>query len=48
MTFSEKRASKRIRNMLVLAKSHAILKGISPRKMVIGTANPFYTLPVVP
>ena len=39
MTFSEKRASKRIRNMLVVAKSHASLKGIDPRKMVVGTAN---------
>ncbi|KAH9965869.1 mitochondrial 50S ribosomal protein L22 [Russula dissimulans] len=38
MTFSEKRASKRIRNMLVLAKSHAILKGINPRKMVVAEA----------
>ncbi len=40
MTFSEKRAGKRIRNMLVVAKSHATLKGIDPRKMVVGTANP--------
>lgn len=39
MTFSEKRASKRIRNMLVVAKSHAALKGIDPKKMVVGTAN---------
>lgn len=39
MTFSEKRASKRIRNMLVIAKSHASLKGIDPKKMVVGTAN---------
>ena len=39
MTFSEKRASKRIRNMLVVAKSHAMLKGIDPKKMVVGTAN---------
>ena len=39
MTFSEKRASKRIRNMLVVAKSHATLKGIDPKKMVVGTAN---------
>jgi len=38
MTFSEKRASKRIRNMLVLAKSHAMLKGINPKKMVIAEA----------
>jgi hypothetical protein len=38
MTFSEKRAGKRIRNMLVVGKSHAALKGIDPRKMVIGTA----------
>ena len=39
MTFSEKRASKRIRNMLVVAKSHATLKGIDSKKMVIGTAE---------
>ena len=26
--------------MLVVAKSHATLKGIDPRKMVVGTANP--------
>jgi len=38
MTFSEKRAGKRIRNMLVIAKSHATLKGIDPRKMVIAEA----------
>lgn len=38
MTFSEKRASKRIRNMLVIAKSHASLKGIDPRKMVVSEA----------
>ena len=36
MTFSEKRASKRIRNMLVIAKSHATLKGIDSKKMLIG------------
>jgi len=38
MTFSEKRASKRIRNMLVVAKSHASLKGIDPKKMVVAEA----------
>lgn len=38
MTFSEKRASKRIRNMLVVAKSHAALKGIDPKKMVVAEA----------
>ncbi|KAI0268195.1 mitochondrial 50S ribosomal protein L22 [Gloeopeniophorella convolvens] len=38
MTFSEKRASKRIRNMLVIAKSHAALKGIDPKKMVVSEA----------
>jgi large subunit ribosomal protein L22 len=42
MTFSEKRASKRIRNMLVVAKSHAALKGIDPRKMVVCTSNPIH------
>jgi len=35
MTFSEKRASKRITNMLVVAKSHAILKGINEKKMIV-------------
>ncbi|KAI0053635.1 mitochondrial 50S ribosomal protein L22 [Auriscalpium vulgare] len=35
MTFSEKRASKRIRNMLVIAKQHAELKGINVKKMVV-------------
>ncbi|KAI0068708.1 mitochondrial 50S ribosomal protein L22 [Artomyces pyxidatus] len=35
MTFSEKRASKRIRNMLVIAKQHAELKGIDVKKMVV-------------
>jgi hypothetical protein len=39
MTFSEKRAGKRIRNMLVVGKSHAALKGIDARKMVIGTVS---------
>jgi len=38
MTFSEKRVGKRIRNMLVVAKSHATLKGIDPRKMVVAEA----------
>jgi len=42
MTFSEKRASKRIRNMLVIAKSHAALKGIDPRKMVVCTSKPIH------
>jgi large subunit ribosomal protein L22 len=44
MTFSEKRASKRIRNMLVIAKSHATLKGIDRKKMIIGMPNPFHHL----
>jgi hypothetical protein len=48
MTFSEKRASKRIRNMLVVAKSHAILKGIDARKMVVGMVNLFYHLLLCP
>ncbi|KAI0254752.1 ribosomal protein L22/L17 [Lactifluus subvellereus] len=38
MTFSEKRVSNRIRNMLVVAKSHAILKGIDTKKMVVAEA----------
>lgn len=35
MTFSEKRASKRIKSMLVLAKQHAAKKGIDPQKMIV-------------
>jgi len=48
MTFSEKRVSKRIRNMLVVAKSHATLKGIDARRMVVGMANLFYHFPSRP
>ncbi|TFY72959.1 hypothetical protein EVG20_g28 [Dentipellis fragilis] len=35
MTFSEKRASNRLKSMLVVAKSHAILKGIDASKMIV-------------
>ncbi|KAH9977716.1 mitochondrial 50S ribosomal protein L22 [Lactifluus volemus] len=38
MNFSEKRVSTRLRNMLVVAKSHATLKGIDPKKMIIAEA----------
>lgn len=37
MLFSEKRASKRIKSMLVVAKDHAVLKGLEEKKLVIGT-----------
>ena len=36
MLFSEKRASKRIKSMLVVAKDHAVLKGLEDKKLVIG------------
>ncbi|KAI0322441.1 mitochondrial 50S ribosomal protein L22 [Amylostereum chailletii] len=35
MTFSEKRASKRIRSMLVVAKSHAVMKGLDEKKLIV-------------
>ncbi|KAI0036720.1 ribosomal protein L22/L17, partial [Vararia minispora EC-137] len=38
MQFSEKRASKRIRSMLVVGKQHAIRKGIDPAKMIVSEA----------
>ena len=34
--------------MLVIAKSHATLKGIDRKKMIIGTTNLFYTSFVLP
>lgn len=38
MMFSEKRASKRIKSMLVVAKSHAVkLKSLDEGKLVVGT-----------
>jgi len=48
MTFSEKRAGKRIRNMLVVAKAHATLKGIDHKKMIVGTTNPILSSLVLP
>ena len=36
MMFSEKRASKRIKSMLVVAKDHAVLKGLNEQKLVVG------------
>lgn len=46
MEFSEKRASKRLRSMLVLAKKHAIAyKNLDPSKLVVCTPlNIPYTL----
>lgn len=35
MMFSEKRASKRIKSMLVVAKDHAAQKGLEEKKLVI-------------
>lgn len=35
MMFSEKRASKRIKSMLVVAKDHAVQKGLEEKKLVI-------------
>ncbi|PSS05378.1 hypothetical protein PHLCEN_2v3867 [Hermanssonia centrifuga] len=39
MMFSEKRASKRIKSMLVVAKDHAKNKGLEERKLIVGTWN---------
>lgn len=39
MMFSEKRASKRIKSMLVVAKDHAVAKGLDEKKLVVGTCN---------
>lgn len=36
MMFSEKRASKRIKSMLVVAKDHAQLKGLDQKRLVVG------------
>lgn len=36
MMFSEKRASKRIKSMLVVAKDHAQLKGLESNKLIVG------------
>ncbi|CAL1700959.1 unnamed protein product [Somion occarium] len=36
MTFSEKRASKRIKSMLVVAKKHAKKKGLEEKKLIVG------------
>ncbi len=36
MMFSEKRASKRIKSMLVVAKDHAVLKGLQEKKLIVG------------
>lgn len=38
MQFSEKRAAKRIKSTLALAKDHAVLKGLDPSKMVVAEA----------
>lgn len=42
MLFSEKRASKRIKSMLVVAKDHAVLKGLEDKKLVIGRLSFFF------
>ena len=42
MTFSEKRASKRIRNMLVVAKSHAAMKGMDEKKLIVCAYQRFW------
>jgi ribosomal protein L22 len=43
MQFSEKRASKRITSMLVLAKQHAInYKGLDPSKLTVCKCLPFH------
>ena len=39
MMFSEKRASKRIKSMLVVAKDHAVAKGLEDKKLVVGTST---------
>lgn len=36
MMFSEKRASRRIKSMLVVAKDHAVQKGLNEKKLVVG------------
>lgn len=36
MMFSEKRASNRIKSMLVVARDHAQLKGLDEKKLVVG------------
>ncbi|GJE84127.1 ribosomal protein L22 [Phanerochaete sordida] len=38
MQFSEKRASKRIKSMLVVAKDHAVQKGLNEKKLVVSEA----------
>ncbi|KAI0080901.1 mitochondrial 50S ribosomal protein L22 [Panus rudis PR-1116 ss-1] len=38
MAFSEKRASKRIKSMLVVAKDHAKVKGLDEKKLVVAEA----------
>ena len=35
MQFSEKRASKRIKSMLVVAKDHAVQKGLDEKKLLV-------------
>lgn len=41
MMFSEKRASKRIKSMLVVAKDHAAAKGLEEKKLVVCTSALF-------
>lgn len=43
MQFSEKRASKRIKSMLAVAKDHATrLKGLQEKKLVVGAPKQFH------
>ena len=41
MMFSEKRASSRIKSMLVVAKDHAAAKGLEEKKLVVGMSIGF-------
>ena len=46
MLFSEKRASKRVKSMLVVAKDHATLKGLEEKKLVVGMYFTSYEAPL--
>ena len=43
MMFSEKRASKRLKSMLVVAKDHAVTRGMDEKKLVVGTYCTVYS-----
>lgn len=38
MQFSQKRAAKRVKSMLVLARDHAVAKGLDPQRLVVAEA----------